>query len=161
MKYSEWLNRDNIMKVLTHIILLLIPFASWAQMDQVQGEYTLEMGSEEQHFIVYTLRLNPVGTFYFHSRTERKKGLPSETDLYGRGSWKAEARRKFSTEIPVISFVTETGDLNEQYTLDFTGTQARWVSKSPRDKSDREVETRLRFFESQIFWIEGIDMYKK
>ncbi len=149
------------MKVLTLIFLLFIPSASWAQIDQVQGEYTLKMGSEEKHSIVYTLRLNPDGTFNFHSRTQRKKGLPSETDLYGKGSWKAEAKRKFSTEIQVVSFFTEVGDLHEQYTLDFTGTQARWVSKSPRDKSDREVETRLRFFESQIFWIEGIDMYKK
>ena len=49
---------------------------------------------------------------------------------------------------------------DEKYTLDFTNSKARFVTKSPRDKSDKIIKTQLKFLESEIFWMRRIDIDK-
>ncbi|OBQ54177.1 hypothetical protein VQ01_12055 [Tamlana sp. s12] len=101
---------------------------------------------------MYKLSLNKDGTFLFHSNT-KQKGAPAEKNLYGKGTWKIEKK--------VVTFITnEKTDISEDYTLDFNGSKARFISKSPRDKSNRIVETALQFYESNIFWIETLKLPK-
>jgi len=61
----------------------------------------------------------------------------------------------------LISFYTETSDLNDNFTLNFTGTKARLITKSPRDPSDRVIKTALSFYKSEISWIIGMTLLKQ
>jgi len=51
--------------------------------------------------------------------------------------------------------------LNEKYIYDFTNTKARWITKSPRDLSGKEVKESLLFYESDLSVIKGLKFYKK
>ena len=51
-------------------------------------------------------------------------------------------------------------DIDNKYTLDFTNTKARYVTKHPRDKSDKAVKTHLRFYDSEIPWVKGWKLFK-
>ena len=65
-------------------------------------------------------------------------------------------------ENKIISFSANLEeDFDEKYTLDFNKTKARFITKSPRDKTDRLVKTRIKFFDSEVFWIPGIEMLKE
>ncbi|NNE03444.1 MAG: hypothetical protein HKN52_09780 [Eudoraea sp.] len=142
------------MKLITTFLFLIFSAALYSQLDQLDGEYYLEMGNKETKLIEYTLTLHKNGTFYFHSYEHQIKGIPSKIHTYGKGRW--------SLKDKVVSFFTNKGqDFDERYTLDFYKTKARFITKHPRDKSGRIIKTRLKFFESEIFWIKGIELFKK
>ena len=116
------------------------------------GDYFVELGNEK-HYIEYKLSLNFDGTFQFHSFTNNKSSIPPVVQLFGKGTWKVDGK--------VVSFFTDKNlHLDENYILDFSRTKARFITKSARDKSDRIIKTRLKFFESKINWIKGLDIFK-
>ena len=47
------------------------------------------------------------------------------------------------------------------YTMNFSNSKARYITKSPRDKSDKVLKTSLRFYESDIFHIKGLELFKE
>ena len=49
---------------------------------------------------------------------------------------------------------------DEKYTLNFTNTKARYITKSPRDASEKEVKNHLRFYNSEISWIKGNKLFR-
>ena len=141
------------MKALFTILILISNLTLFSQSDKVVGNYTLTLGNQESHLIEYKLTLNQDGTFFFHSFSNNKHGIPPEVNKYGKGKWIEENK--------VISFFSDKQkDIDEKHTLDFTNTKARFVIKSPRDKTDQIIKTRLKFLESEIFWISRIDMFK-
>ncbi len=141
------------MKAIITIFLLIYKITISAQSDKVAGEYALTLGNEESHLIDYKLTLNQDGTFYFHSYSNIKRGIPPIVNKYGKGKW--------SEEKNVITFKSDKqNDLDEKHTLDFTVTKARFITKSPRDKTDKIIKTRLQFLESEIPWISRIEMLK-
>lgn len=125
----------------------------FSQSDKISGEYFLKSGNEE-HLVERTLNLNDDGTFTFHNYSNVKAGIPQIVDKYGKGTW--------STDGKVLSFLTDIEkDIDEKYTLDFSDSKARFITKPSRDNTDRIVKTRLQFFESKIFWIERMEIFKK
>lgn len=133
-------------------IVLVNSLKSFAQSVAVMGVYSKELGNEK-HRIEYKLTLNAEGTFTFHSHTNIKAGIPQIVNKYGRGTW--------CTEDNVVSLLTdEEKDIDEKYTLNFSGSRARFITKSPRDKTNRVIQIRLQFFESRIFWIETLEISK-
>ncbi len=125
----------------------------YAQSDQLEGEYFLQAGSQEKHLIEYKLTLRSDGTFFFHSYRDHKNGIPWVEHKYGKGNWRADGT--------VVSFYTnKEKDLDEKHTLDFSNSKAHFVTKPARDKTDRVIKTRLKFYESEIFWIKGLDITK-
>ncbi len=73
---------------------------------------------------------------------------------YGKGKWKAEKN--------IVSFFTDKiSDIDEKHNLDFENSKARFISKSPRDETDKIIKTSLQFFESKIFWIEKLQIFKE
>ncbi|WP_194419546.1 hypothetical protein [Muriicola marianensis] len=143
----------NLLRSFFFIIVQLYAFSSFSQTDAVPGDYFLKVGNEQEHLIEYTLTLNPDGTFFFHSFRDHKKGIPEKTHTYGKGIWRMDGI--------VVSFSTDQKeDIDEKHTLDFTNSKARFITKSPRDKTDRTVKTRLQFFKSDIFWVEKLEILK-
>lgn len=142
---------DQMKKTIT-IIILVCSLNLFSQSNQISGEYFRELGNEK-HLIQYRLNLNQNGTFTFHSYTEIELP-PQKVNKYGKGTWKSEGK--------IISFQTDKdNDIDNLHSLDFDGSKARFISKSPRDKSNRIVKKSLQFFESKIFWVERLQISKK
>lgn len=141
------------MKMIFTILILISNLTSFSQSDEVVGDYTLTLETVENNLFEYKLTLSQDGTFFFHYHSNIKQGIPPEVNKFGKGKWTAENK--------VISFFSDKQkDFNEKYTLDFTNSKARFVIKSPRDKTDQIIKTRLKFLKSEIFWMEGIDILK-
>ncbi|MEO7977714.1 hypothetical protein [Flavobacterium sp.] len=141
------------MKNIVTTLLLISNLILFAQSNQFSGEYTRSLGEEGKHNIEYKLTLNPDGTFLFHSYSKIQGGIPPEVNKYGKGKW--------SSIDNLITFsANKEGDFDEQYTLDFNKTTARFTTKSSRDKSDRTIKTKLTFFDTKIFWLEKLNVFK-
>lgn len=138
------------MKNLICFVLLIVTATINAQ--DVAGVYQLNTVSNDFE-LKRTLTLNIDGTFEYYNFRRVEKGIPPETHIYGKGVWIIENK--------VINFTSEASDIDDKFTLDFTGTKARFISKSPRDKSDRVIETSIKFFESEVPWIKGMLLIKQ
>jgi len=114
----------------------------YSQSETVAGEYTREWkGSNGESLRKIILNLD--GTFLFHTWERHDGGLPPERNFYAKGSWKLDKK--------IISFSTNINDLNDKYTLNFNKTKARFNTRSPRDRSNRDIKTCLFFYDSEFF----------
>ncbi len=102
--------------------------------------------------IIDKLTLNPNGTFEFYEYDNHEKGIPRERNKYSKGTWKVDKN--------IIIFTTSKSDFDEKYTLNFNNTKARFITKSPRDTSGRDIKTSIQFYDSDIFWITGRTLFK-
>jgi len=135
------------------ILFLITSLSSFSQSDLISGEYFLEFGDEE-HRVKRKLKLNKDGTFSFHTFSNIKAGIPQIVHKYGKGTWSVDGK--------IVSFFTDNEkDIDEKHTLNFSHSRARFITKPARDKTDRIIKTRLQFFESKIFWIERLTIFKK
>jgi hypothetical protein len=141
------------MKAIFTILILISNLTLFSQVDKAVGDYLLTLKTKESDLFEYKLTLNEDGAFFFHYYSNIKKGIPPEVNKYGKGKWTIENK--------VISFFSDKQkDFNEKYTLDFTNSKARFIIKSPRDKTDQIIKVRLQFLESEIFWMERIEIFK-
>jgi hypothetical protein len=141
------------MKLLLTALLLIFNLTIFAQSNAIAGDYNRNFSKEGDHLIEYKLILHQDGTFVFHSYSKIKNGFPPEVNKYGKGKWTAKDN--------VISFSSnKQEDFDAKYTLDFNNSKARFVTKNPRDKSDRVMKTKLAFVESEIFWVQRLDVFK-
>jgi hypothetical protein len=141
------------MKAIFTILILISNFTLFSQVDNAVGDYLLTLKTKESDLFEYKLTLNEDGTFYFHYYSNIKQGIPPAVNKYGKGKWTKKNN--------VISFFSDKQkDFDEKYTLDFTNSKARFVQKSPRNKTDQIIKTRIQFLESEIFWMERIEIFK-
>ena len=118
----------------------------------IVGNYEMRIEATNA-IIVDTLTLSNDGTFVFHEYDKHERGIPTERNTYAKGNWKVVEK--------VIVFYTAQSDFDEKFTLDFDQSKARFINKSPRDKSNREVKTSIQFYESEIQWMKGRTLLKK
>ena len=142
------------MKVIFTILILVSSLTSFSQTDKVIGDYKLAIETtDKNNAFEYQLTLSQDGTFSFHYNSKMKQGTPTEVNKYGKGKWTVENN--------VISFFSDKQkDIDEKNTLDFTNSKARFITKSPRDKTDQIIKTRLQFLKSEIFWMARIEIFK-
>ena len=141
------------MKPIFTILFLISSLTLFSQTENVVGNYKLILETKDNSSFEYELTLNQDGTFSFHYYSNIKQGIPPEVNKYGKGNWTIKNN--------VITFFSDKQkDFDEKYTLDFTNTKARFVTKSPRDKSEEIIKTQLKFLESEIFWMRRIDIDK-
>lgn len=149
------------MKRFITFLLLIACFGVNGQLDQIPGTYFFEL-EDSPHILQYTLTIHQDGTFLFHSYKKIEQDIPEDEHKYGKGKWTIEMVQNFSTTGFIVSFSADSvNDFDKKHTLDFNGTKARFISKSQRDKSDREVIPQLQFIESNISWMERIAINKK
>lgn len=120
------------------------------------GVYVLEPKHINDVKIKWTLSLNEDGTFLYHFIRDigASDDINPEENFYGKGTWKADKN--------LIVFTTNKAtDLDEKHTLDFSNTIARYTTKSTRNTSDTTVKTTLRFFQSNLFYIKGLELFKQ
>lgn len=104
--------------------------------------------------IKWILSLKNDGTFLYHFLRDISGEANPEENFYGKGTWKAEKNL-------VFFYTDKETELDETYTVDFTNSKARYITKSPRDKSNKVVKTALRFYESDLFYIKGLQLFKE
>ncbi len=122
---------------------------SCSQSHDIAGEY--ETKSESG---IVLLKLYPSGAFHFDSYNNGFQGLPAEPSISGRGTWRAEN--------DVIYFVTNPDtDIDYNSTLNFNDTKAKFKNDSSNNISNEKAIAKLEFFESGIFWINGIELKKR
>lgn len=138
------------MKHLFFIFLLTTSLGINAQTEEFSGTYVFYSKSLKGEIVDYRIQLNEDQTFIFTSYVYN--GM-NEYRSNGKGTWKVENK--------TLKFTTEPSDINKEYTLNFTGTTARVMKKSPRDKSDRVVPTALQFYKSEIRIIENLKLLLK
>lgn len=104
----------------------------------------------------WTLTLHEDGTFLYHFLRDLSAVSKAniEENFYGKGTWKAEGNL-------VFFYTDKKTDMDETYNINFTNSNARYITKSPRDKSDKIVKTALRFYESDLFYIKGLELFKE
>ncbi len=141
------------MKTFIILFILISNLTAIAQSDKVAGDYALSLPSNQGDLVEYKLTLNEDGSFVFHYYLNIKQRIPSTLNQFGKGTWMIKDN--------VIVFSSDMQkDIEEKNTLDFTGTKARFITKSPRDTSDKLVKTQLRFLKSEIPFMERVDLVK-
>ena len=142
------------MKKLFLLLVLTIGFSLSAQTENYSGTYILHLEGKDGNILDYKLQLNQDKTFIFVS-FQKLLDTRGEHDKYnyGKGTWKVENK--------IIKFTTEKTDLDEKHTLNFSGSTARLIKKSPRDTSEKVVPTSLQFYKSEIFWIANLKLMLK
>lgn len=136
-----------------YLILISFFFLNLSVFGQ-SGVYGKEPKLTDGNKIKWTLSINQDGTFLYHFFRDLAGELNPEENFYGKGTW------EFDKNNIVLTTNKET-DLDEIYTMDFTNSKARYTTKSPRDTSNRMVKTSLRFYESDIFHIKGLELFKE
>lgn len=138
-------------KPILFLLCLLFSFLLHAQFNvaDVAGKYETDFNLTGPHLIKYQLTLNSNGTFEFHSYEKIELGSPNgqsrinERHLYGKGAWELDKK--------VVTLSSQTADLDEKFTLDLSDTKARFITKHPRNKSNKPVPTRLQFLSPKYF----------
>ncbi len=130
------------------LLLLIITSTAFSQTEIYTGVYKIHHDINDEGTLDYKLTLKKDSTYTFHSYRKINAKNPEE-NLYGKGTWNIEKNN-------VLYFYTNTeNDLDEKHSLDFTNTKARYITKNPRDQSDKEIKTHLRIYESNIPWLKG------
>ena len=142
------------MKKLFLLLVLTIGFSLSAQTENYAGTYILHLEGKDGNILDYKLQLNQDNTFMFVT-FQKLLDTRGEHDkyYYGNGTWKVENK--------IIKFTTEKTDLDEKHTLNFSGSTARLIKKSPRDTTEKVVPTSLQFYKSEIFWIANLKLILK
>lgn len=138
--------------------IVLIGFLSchlvfFAQSTIDYGDYQVSFLDANKEGIQYTLTLNEDKTFKFHFFRKPKGTNNPEENYYANGTWTSEKN--------VILFDAEDiSDVKTGYPLNFKNSKARFNAKSPRDTSSKVVKTSLTFYDSEISWVKGLELYK-
>lgn len=141
------------MKLLITSLFFIFNLTLSAQSNQFTGDYNRILNTDENNVFEYKLTLNQDGTFLFHYYSNIKQGIPPEVNKYGKGKWIAK-------DGLITFFSNKQEDFDQKYTLDFNNSTARFITKNTRDKSDRIIKTKLAFLESEIPWMQRIDIFK-
>lgn len=153
LKIPKYNQKPIPMKALLTIFIFISNLTIFAQADKVAGEYALKVGKEDSNLFEYNLTLNADGTFSFHYHSLILTGTPPEVNKYGKGKWTVANN--------VITFSADKQkDLDEKHTLDFTNSKAMFVTKSPRDQTDKVVQERIKFFQSEVAFMKTINLLR-
>ena len=61
----------------------------------------------------------------------------------------------------IVSFYAKPSDVNDEFSVNLNNSKARYINKSPRDRTDKIVKTALRFYESETSHITGLELFKE
>ena len=118
------------------------------------GVYKKEPKNFDGTKIKRTLTLNEDGTFLYHFLRDISaiSKVNTEENYYGKGTWILEGKS-------VILLSKDRDNLDGKYTKNLNNSKARYITKSPRDTSDKVVKTALRFYESVE--LKGLELFKE
>jgi len=139
------------MKHFFTLVVFVFSITVVAQSKEHAGQYYKESKGED-YLETNKLTLNPNGTFLFHHYRYLEKGTPKEEVKYGKGTWTSNKR--------LIFLKTVESDIDATHVLNLNNSKLRFDTKSPRDTSNRDIKTSVRFYASDIFWLKGRTLLK-
>ena len=140
------------MKFSLSILSFLFSLMLSAQSIDYAGSYEFYRGNGDNHFLRDYLTLNPDRTFLFLSESYIEERMPRDRKEYGRGTWTSEKQ--------LIFLNVEESDVDAKHVLNLNNTKLRFDTKSPRDKSNRDIKTSVRIFDTEIPWLKGRTLIK-
>lgn len=122
-------------------------FCSFSQ--SIEGEYGFT--KDNAHVSSqYFLSLNEDGTFVFKNYWKSISEVSSAGEEFGKGKW--------SYTDGVITFLSDPdSDINQDYRLNMNNTKAEIT----RTDHHGIMEQSLKFVESKIFWLIGLELFKE
>ena len=132
------------MKPIIFLLFFTYNLCLLAQNESMVGHYEMKFEASNG-LIIYKLTLNPDRTFKFHSYRFLEDALTKEENLYAKGTWNSDNK--------LIFFSTDSDDFDEIHTLDFNNTKARFISKSPRNITNKDIKSSILIYHSEIFWL--------
>ncbi len=123
-----------------------------AQSNDHAGSYEFYSGNGDSHFLRDYLTLNPDGTFLLLSESYIEERMIRERKEYGKGTW--------TSDKGLIFLKVEESDVDAKHVLNLNNTKLRFDTKSPRDKSNRDIKTSVRIFDTEISWLKGRTLIK-
>lgn len=133
-------------------IVLLTPLCLVAQNSEFVGNYEFYKGNDDTFFLKDQLTLNADGTFVLISESYIEERMERHRKELGKGTWSSNKK--------LIVLTSDATDINDKYTLNLSNTKLRYITKSPRDQSDRDIKTSVRVIASDIFWLKGRTLIK-
>jgi hypothetical protein len=143
----------TLAKIGITFLLFLINFSALSQQEQIEGLYTRNIVVNNSGAITYSLSLANDNSFSFEY-TRKIDANHSKEVTYCKGTWKLLNKTK-------IELTTNKELIGQKDVLDLTTSKAHFITKSPRDKTDRVVVTSLKFFDSYVPWVKGILLEKQ
>ena len=140
------------MKITLQLIIVLFSLFLKAQSTEYVGEYEFFKGNNDSYFLKTHLTLNSDGTFVLFNESYIEESRPRERKEYGKGTWTSDKRLIF-LEVKEI-------DIDDKHGLNLNNTKLRFDTKSPRDKSNRDIKTSVRIIETEIPWLKGRTLIK-
>jgi len=134
--------------------MFIVGFSMCAQVLAQSGVYVNKPNNSDGAIIKWTLTLNEDGTFLYHFLRDISaiSKVNTEENYYGKGTWILEGKS-------VILLSKDTDNMDGKYTKNLNNSKARYITKSPRDTSDKVVKTALRFYES--IELKGLELFKE
>jgi len=123
-----------------------------AQSNEYVGEYEFFRGNNDDFFLKTHLTLNSDGTFLLLNESYIEQSIPRERIEYGKGTWTSDKR--------LIFLKAEDSDVDAKHVLNLNNTKLRYDTKSPRDKSNRDIKTLVRIIESENTVLKGRTLIK-
>jgi hypothetical protein len=136
------------MKTLLNLLVITLTLNLSAQNEDYVGTYGWYVLTVKDEIIDYKINLESDGTFIFTSYV---------TDI-GKNEYSGLSKGSWIVKNKVIHFISEPTDVDGIKNLNFTGTTARIIKKSPRNKSELKSPTFLQFYKSDIFWVSNLKL---
>lgn len=140
------------MKSIFTLLLVTSTIAVSIQTTTHAGEYSNKNETENGEVFEWHLSLNTDGTFLYHFYRNLNCNLCLEEHFYGKGTWKGTKK--------VISFYAKETDIDINHTINFNNTKARVHKKSLKNKSINTHRQFIRFSESQVPTVRGLQLFK-
>jgi len=140
------------MKFIISLVLISFQFNAFTQSIEPAGNYEFFRGNDDNYFLKDKLTLNPNGTFLFTAESYIEERMERHRLHYGKGTWRSEKR--------LIFLMVEDSDIDATHELNLNNTRLRFDTKSPRDKSDRDIKTTVRIIDTEIRRLKGRTLIK-
>lgn len=132
-------NEKSTMRNLSIFIFFTSVLNVFSQSEKIIGEYENKTKFKSGITIEYELSLNSDGTFLFHFYQDQ---MCYEDDDRAKGKWTIE-------NDTILFRVNKKTDFDKNHQLDFKKTKAKFMNGF------------LRFFESEIIWVNELELKKK
>lgn len=141
------------MKTLLLSIVIACSVILSAKSQTIEGTYTNKWESSSGEFVAYTLTLNPDGSFAFKSY-QKFLGQEEEKRTTATGTY------KFENYLLVLA-TDLSNETDNALIANLNNCKARLSKISTRKVNSTGEKPSLKFYQSDVFYAKGMELYKQ
>lgn len=138
--------------LLLSMVIVCSTFLS-ATSQNIAGTYTNKWESTSGEFVAYTLTLNPDGSFTFNSH-QKFLGQEDVRRTTAEGTW------KFENYLLVLA-TDNSEETDNALIANLNNCKARYAKVSTRKVNTTGEKPSLKFYQSDVFYAKGMELYKQ